>query len=161
MDTEGIQVVPPLLVQVAYRDGSRGGGGTNVVSAVDMLTRFGEQAQLCAMVSSSSQNGVAGTAATWALSRRAPSSSLGLAGAFVSEEYSPSTGFVSRPNVVMTNPSADITFQPAWRPAKLVWIRPEVFTHFFHDPASMALQEARLLLNTEFLGVTGGAVTAG
>ena len=144
---------------VAYRDGSRGGGGTNVVSAVDMLTRFGEQVQLSAMVSSSSQNGEAGTAATWALSRRTPSSSLGLAGAFVSEEYSPSTGFVSRPNVVMTNPSADITFQPAWRPAKLVWIRPEVFTLFFHDPASKALQEARLLLNTEFLGVTGSAVT--
>lgn len=144
---------------VAYRDGSRGGDGTNLVSAVDMLTRFGEQVQLSAMVSQSAQDGQTGTAATWSLSRRTPRSSLGLAGAYVNDRYAPRTGFVSRPNVVMTNPSVDVTFQPAWRPARLVWIRPELFTLFFHDPASKALQEARLLLNAEFLGVTGGSIT--
>jgi hypothetical protein len=144
---------------VAYRDGSRGGAGSNVVSAVDMLTRFGEQVQLSAMVSTSAQDGETGTAASWALSRRTPSSSLGLAGAYVNDRYSPSTGFVSRPNVIMTSPTADITLQPAWRPARLVWIRPELFTLFFHDPASKSLQEARLLVNAEFLGVTGGTLT--
>jgi hypothetical protein len=144
---------------IAYRDGARGGDGTNVVSAVDMLTRFGEQVQLSAMVSRSAQGGETGTAATWSLNHRTPRSSLGLAGAFVNDRYAPRTGFVSRPNVLMTNPSVDVTFQPAWRPAGLVWIRPELFTLFFHDPTSKALQEARLLLNTEVLAITGGTVT--
>lgn len=144
---------------VAYRDGSRGGDGTNLVSAVDMLTRFGEQVQLTAMVSRSAQAGETGTAASWALSRRSPRSSLGLAGAFVNDRYAPRTGFVSRPNVVMTSPTADFTLQPDWRPARLVWIRPELFTLLFHDPASKALQEARFQVNTELLSVTGGAIT--
>lgn len=144
---------------VAYRDGSRGGDGTSVVSAVDMLTRFGEQVQLSAMVSQASQGGTNGTAATWSLNRRTPRSSLGLAGAYVDENYTPRTGFVSRPGVFMTNPSADVTFQPAWRPQRLVWIRPELFTLFFHDPASKTLQEGRVLFNTEFLSVAGGTLT--
>ena len=144
---------------VAYRDGGRGGDGTNVVSAVDMLTRFGEQVQLSAMLSNSTQDGETGTAATWSLNRRTPRSSVGLAGAFVNDRYAPSTGFVSRPDVIMTNPSADVTFQPAWRPAALIWIRPELFTQFFHDPGTRDLQEARFLFNTELLTITGGSVT--
>ena len=144
---------------VAYRDDATGGEAPNLVSAVDMLTRFGEQVQVSAMVSRSEQGGVAGHAATWSLNRNSPRSNIGLTGAVVSDAYAPRTGFVSRPDVIMTNPFANVTFQPAWRPARLVWIRPELFTLFFHDPATRALQEGRVLLNTELLAVSGGAVT--
>lgn len=144
---------------VAYRDDSRGAGGTNLVSAVDMLTRFGEQVQLSAMVSNSDQDGRAGMAGTWSLSRNTPGSTLGINGAVVDADYTPRTGFVSRPDVIMTSPFANVTFQPRWRPKSLVWIRPELFTLLFHDPDSRVLQEARLLANTEFLSITGGAIT--
>ena len=144
---------------VAYRDDARGAGGTNMVSAVDMLTRFGEQVQLSAMISNSQQDGRSGVAATWALSRNAPGSNIGINGAVVGDAYAPRTGFVSRPDVIMTSPFANVTFQPKWRPAGLVWIRPELFTLFFHDPGSRALQEGRLVANTEFLTVAGGSLT--
>ncbi len=144
---------------VAYRDDSRGAGGSSMVSAVDMLTRFGEQVQLSAMLSNSQQDGRSGAAATWSLSRNTPGSNIGINGAVVGDEYGPRTGFVSRPDVIMTSPYANITFQPTWRPTGLVWIRPELFTLFFHDPSSRALQEARLLANTELLTVAGGSLT--
>ena len=144
---------------VAYRDDSRSAEGSNTVSAVDMLTRFGEQVQLSAMISNSQQAGRSGVAATWSLSRNTPTSNIGLSGAVVGAAYAPRTGFVSRPDVIMTSPYANVTFQPKWRPEGLVWIRPELFTLFFHDPSSRALQEARVLANTELLTVAGGSLT--
>lgn len=144
---------------VAYRDDSRSAGGSNTVAAVDMLTRFGEQVQLSAMISNSQQAGRSGVAATWSLSRNTPASNIGLSGAVVGDAYAPRTGFVSRPDVIMTSPYANVTFQPKWRPEGLVWIRPELFTLFFHDPSSRALQEARVLANTELLTVAGGSLT--
>ena len=144
---------------VAYRDDSRSAGGSSMVSAVDMLTRFGEQVQLSAMISNSQQDGRSGAAATWSLSRNAPGSNIGINGAVVGDDYAPRTGFVSRPDVIMTSPYANITFQPRWRSKGLVWIRPELFTLFFHDPATRVLQEARLLANTELLTVAGGSLT--
>ena len=144
---------------VAYRDDARRPGGSNLVSAVDMLTRFGEQVQLSAMISNSRQDGRSGLTATWALSRNTPRSNLGLNGAVVDDAYAPRTGFVSRLDVIMTSPYANVTFQPSWRPAGLVWIRPELFTLFFHDPSSHTLQEARIVANTELLTVAGGSLT--
>lgn len=142
---------------VAYRDDA--GDRRNVVTAVDALTRFGEATQLSAMLTTSADTGRTGVAATYALSRNTPSSNVGISGAYVSAEFRPRTGFVSRPDVIMTGPYASRTFQPAWRPDGVVWFRPEVFSLFFHDPQSKRLQEGSIALRGEVLRRTGGTLT--
>lgn len=135
--------------------------GNNMVTAVDALTRIGEQVQLSAMFSTSTVNGRTGYAATWAGGRSTPTSAIGIQGALVTDEYRPQTGFVSRPNVLLTAPSASYTWQPAWRPKSLVWIKPELTTSFFHDPNTRRLQEGKILASTELYGSRGGAFTLG
>ncbi len=142
----------------AYRN-DEGGGLDNLVTAVDALTRIGEQTQVSAMFSTSSTDGRTGVAATYALGRNTPRSSVGLTGAVVTRDYAPRTGFVSRPNTVMTGPYANVTLQPAWRPKQIVWFKPEIFTLFYHDPNSRRLQEGSLAFTTEVLGTHGGSVT--
>lgn len=143
---------------VAVRDARDPAVGTNLVTAVDALARLGEQVQFSGMVSTSREGDSTGVAAAWVVNRNTARSNVGIAGASVSSDYRPRTGFVSRPGVLMTNPFANVTFQPAWRPRGLIWIRPELFTLLFHDPESRRLQEGRILLNTEFLARGGAAV---
>lgn len=134
------------------------GGGANLVTAVDALTRVGEQTQLTAMASTSTVDQRTGVAATWSLGRSTATTNFGLSGAYVSADYAPSTGFVSRPNTIMTGPFANLTLQPAWRPADLVWIKPEVQLLLFHDPGTRQLQEGSAQLSTEFLGRSGATL---
>lgn len=133
-------------------DESDAGGDDDFVTAFDLLTRWGEQTQFGGMLTTSSGSGRNAAAATWAASHSTPSIDLSLSGAYVPAAYQPRTGFVSRPNVVMTGPQVAYNWQPAWRPAQLVWIRPELSALAFHTPGSHALQEAQLFAMVEFLG---------
>lgn len=142
---------------VAWRDDA--GDRQNLVSAVDALTRLGETTQISGMLTTSTDAGRTGFAATYSVSRNTPSTNVGIAGAYVSADYRPRTGFVSRPDVVMTGPFASATFQPAWRPASVVWFRPEVFSLFYHDPQSKRLQEGSIALRGEVLSRRGGTLT--
>lgn len=144
-------------VLAAYRtdEDEIAGDRTNLVTAVDALTRLGETTQLSAMVSTSSTDARTGIAATWSAGRNTRNLNVGLSGAYVAAEYAPRTGFVSRPSTIMTGPFANVTLQPAWRPADLVWIKPEVQVLLFHDPASKRLQEGSVGFTTEFLGRSG------
>ena len=142
---------------VAWRDDA--GDRQNLVSAVDALTRLGEATQFSGMLTTSTDSGRTGYAATNSVSRNTPSSNIGLSGAYVSADYRPRTGFVSRPDVVMTGPFASVTFQPAWRPASVVWFRPEIFSLFYHDPETRRLQEGSIALRGEVLSRRGGTLT--
>ena len=142
---------------VAWRDDA--GDRHNLVSAIDALTRIGETTQISGMLTTSTDTGRTGIAATYSVSRNTTSSNIGISGAYVSAEYRPRTGFVSRPDVVMTGPFASVTFQPAWRPASVVWFRPEIFSLFYHDPQTKRLQEGSIALRGEVLSRRGGTLT--
>lgn len=116
-------------------------GRTNVVTAVDALGRIGEQIQFNGMVSTSKEDGRTGVAATYFAGRDSPTLYTGILGALVTRDYTPRTGFVSRPNTLVTSPAAALTLQPSWRPRSIVWFRPGVTTYFYQDPSSLRLQE--------------------
>jgi hypothetical protein len=148
-----------LGATVAYRDDDAAvgvAGRQNLVTAVDALTRIGEQVQLSGMLSTSTLGDTTGVAASYTVSRSTPSVAVALQGALVQRAYAPLTGFVSRGQVLMTNPMALFTFQPRWRPRSIIWFRPGVTTTFFQDPSTRRLQEGIINLNTEVLFRTGG-----
>ncbi len=142
---------------VAVRDAASA-SGDNVVTAVDALARIGEQIQFSGTVSTSTRTLSTTTAdnrtdfaTTWQFTRTTPRSTAGLLGAWVTERYDPLTGFVSRPNVILTNPSYNVTFQPNWRPKSVVWFKPAIATFLYHSPETYALQEGLVQLRGEVL----------
>jgi hypothetical protein len=135
---------------IALRDGETA-AGDNLVTAVDALARIGEQIQLTGTVSTSTRDDRTDVASTWQLTRTTPRSTAGLLGAWVTERYNPLTGFVSRPNVFLTNPSWNFTFQPSWRPKSIVWFKPGIATFLYHSPQTYALQEGLTQVRGEVL----------
>ncbi len=135
---------------VALRDGETA-AGDNVVTAVDALARLGEQIQFTGTVSTSTRENRTDVASTWQLTRNSDRVSTVLLGAWVTERYDPLTGFVSRPNVILTNPAVNITLQPAWRPKSVVWFKPSLATFLYHAPQNKALQEGLTQLRGELL----------
>jgi hypothetical protein len=140
-------------------DGSAAGAEahSNVVTAVDATTRIGEQIQIDAMVSTSTENGRTGVGATYFVGRDTPKLYTGILGALVTRDYNPRTGFVSRPNLLLTSPAAVITAQPAWRPNSIVWFRPGVTTYFYQDPSSLRLQEGIIETDVAVLHTNGAS----
>ena len=129
-----------VFTAVRHDEGGAG-AGTNVVTAVDGLTRIGEQVQLNGMLSTSTEDGHTSVAATYFVGRDTPGLYTGVLGAWVSERYDPRTGFVSRPNVWMTSPAIVGTWQPTWRPKPVVWFRPALVSYVYQTPGSGTLQE--------------------
>jgi hypothetical protein len=128
----------------AVREDARGAGQPgqrNVVTAVDGLTRVGETIQVKAMLSTSTVGDTTGVAATWFAGRDTPGLYTGILGAYVTEDYAPRTGFVSRSNVWMTSPAIIGTVQPAWRPKSVVWFKPALISYLYQTPGTGTLQE--------------------
>lgn len=130
---------------VAVRDDAPGPNGgaprTNLVTALDGLTRIGEQIQVNGMVSTSTVGDTTSVAATYFAGRDTPGLYTGILGAYISRDYAPTTGFVFRSNVLLTSPAIVGTWQPSWRPSNVVWFKPAIVTFFYNDPRSLALQE--------------------
>lgn len=127
----------------------------NVVTAVDAITRLGEQVQINATVSTSTQDGRTGVAATYFVGRTTPGLYTGLLGALVTRDYAPRTGFVSRPNVLLTSPAISANVQPTWRPNHVVWFKPGITTYFYQNPGSLRLQEGIVVTSLEVLHTNG------
>lgn len=135
--------------------GNASDAGTNVVLAVDGIGRIGEQIQLNGMVSTSHDRGRTGVAAAYFAGRDTPSLYTGILGALVTADYTPRTGFVSRPDVVVTSPAIIGNWQPDWRPANVVWFRPAVVTYFYNAPQDFALQEGYVQAYVDVLHRSG------
>jgi hypothetical protein len=131
----------------------------NVVTAIDAFARIGEQVQMSGMLSTSTLDGVTGMAATYFVGRETPRLYTGILGALVTEDYDPQTGFVSRPNVLLTSPAASYTWQPASRPSSIVWFKPGVTTYFYQDPSSGRLQEGVVTVDLDVLRSSGAVWT--
>jgi hypothetical protein len=130
-------------------------GGTNVVLAVDGLGRIGEQIQFNGMLSTSHDRGRTGVAASYFAGRDTPSLYTGILGAYVDADYTPRTGFVSRPDVLVTSPAVVGRWQPDWRPDNVVWFRPAVITYFYNDPQDFTLQEGYVQAYVDVLHRSG------
>lgn len=161
-----------LGATVALRDGGGGSissGSTtgmptpastrNLVTAFDAFTRIGEQVQLSGMISTSSTDGRTGVAATYGVARSTPIMTAGLLGALVTRDYDPQTGFVSRPNVLMTNPYATVTMQPAWLPRNVVWFKHGPNAILFQEPTTRRIQEGSFSYSGEILFRSGASIT--
>lgn len=116
-------------------------GQRNIVTAIDGLTRLGETIQMNGMLSTSTSGDTTGVAATWFAGRDTPGLYTGILGAYVTEEYAPRTGFVSRSNVWLTSPAIVGTVQPSWRPKSVVWFKPAVISYLYQTPGTGVLQE--------------------
>jgi hypothetical protein len=132
-------------------------GGRNVVTAVDLFGRRGELVQYQATVSTSTDTGTTGVAVTYVAGRTTARSYVGILGAWVTDDYRPRTGFVSRPNVFLTSPAASLTLQPTWLPERVVWLRPSLTTFFYQDPTDLRLQEGVIDARLEVLSRTAAA----
>ncbi|MBC8089429.1 MAG: carbohydrate binding family 9 domain-containing protein [Phycisphaerae bacterium] len=147
-----------IATTVALREdgaSARQSSATNVVTSLDAFTRIGEQIQLNATVSTSTQDGRTGVAATYFVARTTPFMYTGWLGAIVARDYNPRTGFVSRSDVVLTSPAVSINWQPSWRPKRVVWIKPGVTTYFYNAPSDFRLQEGIVSAYTEVLQTDG------
>ncbi len=142
---------------VAIRDAASS-SGDNVVTAVDALARLGELVQFTGTVSTSTRDNRTDLASTWQFTRTTQRSATGLIGAWVTERYDPLTGFVSRPNVILTNPSYNYTFQPRWLPASMIWLKPGIATYLYHSPENYALQEGLTQVRGEVLYRNGATL---
>lgn len=131
----------------------------NVVVAMDALARVGELVQFTGMISASTEDGRTGFAGTYGVTRNTNTSLAGILGAVVTRAYNPQMGFVSRPDVVMTNPFATWTVQPRWLPRALVWLRHGPNAVAFNDPQSGALQESNVTYSGELLFRNGATIT--
>lgn len=136
---------------------SAGGPMHNIVTSIDALTRIGEQIQVNGTISTSTYGARTGVAATYFVGRTSPSLYLGMLGALVTPDYAPHTGFVSRPNVLLSSPALIVTSQPTWRPKTIVWFRPGVTTYFYQDPSSLRLQEGSVFTRVEVLHTNGAS----
>jgi hypothetical protein len=141
---------------LAMRDDD-GPRGRNVVTAVDAITRIGEQIQLSATLSTSTDSGRTGIGATYYVFRDSPRLYTGILGALVTKDYDPRTGFVSRPDVFVTSPAVTWTVQPEWRPRGILWFKPGFTTYFYHDPSSRRFQEGSITLRTEVVHTNGAS----
>ena len=134
-------------------------GRRNVMVAVDALSRLGELTQFTGMISASNEEGRTGLAGTYGITRNTATSLIGVLGAVVTKDYNPQMGFVSRPDVVMTNPFVTWTLQPKRLPASVVWLRHGPNAIAFNDPNSGKLQEANITYTGEILFRNGGTIT--
>lgn len=135
--------------------GALAGARTNVVTAIDGIGRIGEEIQFNAMLSTSHDEGRTGFAATYFAGRDTPGLYTGVLGAIVTRDYRPRTGFVSRPDVVVTSPAIIGNWQPAWRPKDVVWFRPAVISYLYHTPRDGTLQEGYVQAYVDVLHRSG------
>lgn len=147
------------LVAIRDLDDAVGPEGTrNVVTAIDTYARLSPQTQVAAMLSTSSTDVGTGTAATYGLGWNTPNASVGFNGAYASPTYAPTTGFVSRPDVLFTGAYASNAFRPGTRMPRTVWIRPLVMVNLYHDPGDRRFDEGAIGLFAEILRSTGAAI---
>ncbi|HWB43103.1 MAG TPA: DUF5916 domain-containing protein [Gemmatimonadales bacterium] len=124
-------------------DGPSAVGEHGVVAAGDWFARIDPQTLFQGMLSatSSSAAGGEGAAGYFYVARQTNSLYAGLIEAVVTRDYRPTTGFVSRSDVVLTSPALIGDWRPSWRPGWLRAFKPAVITYLYHGPEDFKLQE--------------------
>lgn len=132
------------LVATRFEEAGAGSDAERgAVGVADWFTRFDQRTVFQGMVSgtTSSAPGGEGAAGYVYVARQTNSLYAGLIEAVVTRDYRPSTGFVSRSDVVVTSPAVIGDWRPSWRPAWLRSLKPALITYLYHGASDLRLQE--------------------
>jgi hypothetical protein len=145
--TRNLGAVGRLGVLAAGRWDEAGAGASGTRSAtavVDAFTRVGPATALSAMVSASTPHAGRGHGAAGFVRISHDDGRLwaGFTGAVVTRDYDPAAGFVSRRDVVMTNPFVAYSWRPAWKPKWLRHVLPYAATNVYHSASDGRVMES-------------------
>lgn len=127
----------------ARRDSGAGMERTNLVGALDTYFRLGETVFGQAMLSASSTSGPGGdgSAGYFYVGRRTNGGYVGWIQSYIGREYRAETGFVARPDVILTSPAFDVETRPAWKPSFVRALRFGATSYFYNRASDREFQE--------------------
>jgi hypothetical protein len=120
----------------------------SAVATIDGYTRFGSYTVVQGMVSGSTPSHDAsgrfghGLAGYITLQHYGPTWRPQWVQALITRDYAPASGFVSRRDVVMTNPTLGIDWRPSWMPRSLRRLFPYLSTNMYHSASDGRLVES-------------------
>jgi hypothetical protein len=80
---------------------------------------------------------------------------------YVGKTYNPASGFVSRGDVIRTNPEFGFDLRPSWKPAFVRAFTPYLFTEMYHGSLDVEFQEGRIRVSPFSISfMDGGAFEA-
>jgi hypothetical protein len=118
---------------------------TNTVAALDTYLRLNPHLYVRAMLSGSSTSGGSGDglAASLDVSREGNWGIAWLVGEYIGPGYRAGTGFVSRPDLVRTNPGLNLDVRPSWKPRFVRRFAFNSWANVYHRASDGEFQEAR------------------
>lgn len=136
---------------------ARGETRSGVVGA-DWFTRLGPEVTFNGQVSrsTSSTPGGEGTGGYFFLGRQTNTLYTGLIGALATQGYDPSTGFVSRNNVLLASPAVIADWRPAWRPNWVRSLSPALVSFLYLGASDLVLQEGYIQAYVDVVPNSGG-----
>ncbi len=150
-----------MLVATRFDEGPGGLGVTpSTTVAVDGFARLKPTVNAEWMLSGSRNGATNEQGVGWYgfLGRQTDALYTGVYSAVATKGYNPTTGFVSRNDVIYTSPAIIGDWRPAWRPKSLRSFKPAVFFDMYHGPRDGALQEGLLFGYVEFVFNSGAVV---
>jgi hypothetical protein len=132
-------------------------GGT---VGADWFTRFGSATVFNGMLSASvsSEPGGEGLGGFAFLGYTGNGVYAGLIEAVATREYTPATGFVSRPDVILTSPAVIGDWRPRWKPSFIRRFRPAVLAYLFNSATDFGLQEGYVQTYVDFAFESGALI---
>lgn len=135
-------------------------GGTDATATADAFVRFSPTTNASWMVSTS-RDGATGRQG-WAWSgfagRQTNGLYTGLLSSLATDAYRPSTGFVSRGDVLYTSPAIIGDVRPSWKPSFLRGFKPAILADLYHGPRDGRLQEGYAQAYLDFVFMNGALV---
>lgn len=114
-------------------------------SSADAFFRIGNSQELKTMVSASYNNRFAtGLAQYLQYDYKTEKIIANFRQAYVSRDYNPSVGFVSRNDVFYAGPGFYLTSRPRWIPDRVLFFEPGLFIDFFYQPSEKKVQEYKI-----------------
>jgi len=133
---------------------------TGFVGAADGFVRFNNTTSASGMLTASGGTGDRdpGMAASGTLTYQTSTFAANLTETLVTADFDPATGFVSRANVFLHQPTLAYDWRPRWKPAAIRRFYPFVKSNIYTDPDLGALQESSTEAYVDVLFENGALV---
>jgi hypothetical protein len=133
---------------VSRFDGEQLEQRTNQVALLDAFVRPSASSYVRAAVARSATSGASGDGgAAWL--HAAMQNNRGYFGwiqAYYGEEYLPESGFLPRPNLIITSPAVTLDLRPSWKPSWVRLFNPGFTSAFYHRASDSRFQEGSLTI---------------
>ncbi|MBL8959929.1 MAG: carbohydrate binding family 9 domain-containing protein, partial [Gemmatimonadetes bacterium] len=138
----------------------RGASSTGYVGAVDGFVRFNRTTTASGMFSATGGTGGRdpGVAASATLTYQTSTLAASLTETLVSEDFDPATGFVSRANVFLHQPTIAYDWRPSWKPRAIRRFYAFFKSNLYTDPDLASLQESSTEAYVDVLFENGALV---